>query len=126
MSFQVQLSFSTSLNHAGGSLFLLWMPMQRISISNSSYFEMIPVNSASGSGSSLAITLSKSDLSIDSKSGFNLNQVRTVIGDITIQSPGSFPGGRLSLLLKSNGIFSGCSVIVFVSSCTNSLIILFS
>nr|DAZ12970.1 MAG TPA: hypothetical protein [Caudoviricetes sp.] len=33
-----------------------------------------------------------------------------MIGFITIQSPGSFPFGIESRLVKSNGILTGCSV----------------
>nr|DAP75130.1 MAG TPA: hypothetical protein [Caudoviricetes sp.] len=45
-----------------------------------------------------------------SRRGRIRNHVRTVIGFITMQSPGSFPLGMELRLVKSNGILTGWPV----------------
>lgn len=122
ISSQVVLSERTVLNHAGGSLGLLCIPRQTISRINSPYLSIISGKSLVSSPS-LTIILSRSSLSISRRSGRMRNHVRTVIGLITIQSPGSFPLGIESLLVNSNGILTGWSVIVS-DSCWNKFFIL--
>lgn len=122
MSSQVVLSERTDLNHAGGSLGLLCMPRQTISRINSPYLSIISGKSFVISPS-LTIILSRSSFSISRRRGRMRNQVRTVIGFMTIQSPGSFPLGIESRLVNSNGILIGCSVTVS-DSCWNKFFIL--
>nr|DAV11782.1 MAG TPA: hypothetical protein [Caudoviricetes sp.] len=85
------------------------MPRQTTSRSSPPYL-FINSGKSAFSSPSLTIILSISSFSISRRSGRILNHVRTVIGFITIQSPGSFPFGIESRLVKSNGILTGCSV----------------
>lgn len=109
ISSHVVLSARTSLNHPGGSLDLLCIPRQIISRRSSPYLSIISGKSEFSSPS-FTIILSISSFSILSRRGRIRNHVRTVIGFITMQSPGFFPLGIESRLVKSNGILTGWPV----------------
>ena len=109
ISSHVVLSARTSLNHPGGSLDLLCMPRQTMSRSSSPYLFIIS-GKLFVSSPVFTIIFSMSSFSMLSRRGRIRNHVRTVIGFITIQSPGFFPLGIESRLVKSNGILTGWPV----------------